>query len=98
MLRFIDIKADNILLLGPDTTEIEETVAKEPTLVDGTFELEGTKYPILRSQPFRPKISWDASPFMSETIQVVLGDLGSGMRTSVSQGDSTDDIRRFVGE
>jgi serine/threonine-protein kinase SRPK3 len=83
-MRFIDIKADNILFLGPNTTEIEETIAKEPTLVDGTFEFKGTQYPILRSQPFWPKISWDASPFVSETIQVVLSDLGAGMQTSVA--------------
>ena len=79
-MRFIDIKADNVLFLDP---EIEETIAKESTLVDGTFELKGIQYPILRSQPFRPKISWDASPFMSETIQVVLSDLGAGMQTFV---------------
>ncbi|KAF8344617.1 kinase-like protein [Amanita rubescens] len=74
-----DIKADNVLFLGPSMTEIEETIAKEPTLVDGTFEFEGTQYPILRSQPFWPKISWDASPFVSETIQVVLSDLGAAL-------------------
>ena len=80
---FIDVKADNVLFLGPDMTEIEETIAKEPTLVNGTFEFEGKQYPILRSQPFWPKIPWDASPFVSETIQVVLSDLGAGMQTFV---------------
>jgi serine/threonine-protein kinase SRPK3 len=71
------------LFLGPNTAEIEETIAREPPLVDGTFEFKGTQYHILRSQPFRPKISWSASPFVSETIQVVLSDLGAGMLTSV---------------
>jgi serine/threonine-protein kinase SRPK3 len=74
-----DIKADNVLFLGPNTAEIEETIAREPPLVDGTFEFKGTQYHILRSQPFRPKISWSASPFVSETIQVVLSDLGAGL-------------------
>ena len=34
---FIDIKADNLLFLGPNMTEIEETITKEPALLDGTF-------------------------------------------------------------
>lgn len=71
------------MFLGPDVTEIEEIIAKEPTLANGTFEFEGKQYPILRSQPFWPKISWDASPFVSETTQVVLSDFGAGMQTSV---------------
>jgi serine/threonine-protein kinase SRPK3 len=83
LVRCIDVKADNVLFAGPDTAEIEEAIAREPPLVDGTFEFKGTQYPILRSQPFRPKISWDASPFVSETILVVLSDLGAGMLTSV---------------
>lgn len=74
-----DIKSDNVLFLGPDTIEIEETIATDPPLVDGTFTFNGTQYPILRSQPFNPKISWDASPFIAETIQVVLSDLGAGV-------------------
>ena len=82
-MHYTDIKADNVLFLGPDMTEIEEKIAEEPTFIDGTFEFEGKKYPILRSQPFRPKISWDASPFISETIQVILGDLGVGMQTFI---------------
>ena len=38
----IDIKADNVLFLGPNTVEIEETIAKEPPLidVDGSFEFK----------------------------------------------------------
>ncbi|GJJ15012.1 hypothetical protein Clacol_009285 [Clathrus columnatus] len=71
-----DIKADNLLFLGPDTAEIEETIARDPPLVDGTFTFNDTEYPILRSQPFQPKISWNATPFIAETIQVVLSDLG----------------------
>jgi len=74
-----DIKSDNVLFLGPDTIEIEETIATDPPLVDGTFTFNGTQYPIFRSQPFNPKISWDASPFIAETIQVVLSDLGAAL-------------------
>ncbi|KZT07598.1 kinase-like protein [Laetiporus sulphureus 93-53] len=74
-----DVKADNVLFLGPDTAEIEETIAREPPLVDGTFEFRGTQYPILRSQPFQPGISWDVSSFDAETIQVVLSDLGAAL-------------------
>lgn len=79
----IDIKADNVLFLGPNTSEIEETIAKEPPLIDGSFKFERMQYPILRSQPFRTRISWDASPFVAETIQVALNDLGAGMQTPV---------------
>jgi serine/threonine-protein kinase SRPK3 len=79
----IDIKADNVLFLGPNTAEIEETIAKEPLLTDGSFEFKRVQYPILRSQPFKPRISWDSSPFVAETIQVVLSDLGAGMQTPV---------------
>ncbi|KAI0062438.1 kinase-like protein [Artomyces pyxidatus] len=74
-----DLKADNVLFLGPSTAEIEETIAKEPPLIDGTFEFAGTQYPILRSQPFHPTISWDATPFVVKTIRVVLSDLGAAL-------------------
>ncbi|KAF8344619.1 hypothetical protein F5887DRAFT_256253 [Amanita rubescens] len=50
-----DIKADNVLFLGPGTTEIEGTVAKEPTLADGTFESEGAQYPFFGRSPSSPK-------------------------------------------
>jgi len=82
----IDIKADNVLFLGPNTAEIEETIAKEPPLIDGSFTFQSGQYPILRSQPFHPRISWDASPFVAETIQVVLSDLGAGMQTLIPSG------------
>ncbi len=48
----IDIKADNVLFLGPNTAEIEEMIVKEPPLIDGSFEFKGVQYPILQSQPF----------------------------------------------
>jgi len=83
ILICIDIKADNVLFLGPNTAEIEETIAKEPPLIDGSFKFQRVQYPILRSQPFHPRISWDASPFIAETIQVVLSDLGAGMQMPI---------------
>jgi serine/threonine-protein kinase SRPK3 len=83
LIRWVDIKADNLLFSGPDAAEIQETIQRVPPQVDGTFNFEGTQYPILRSQPFRPKISWDASPFIAETIQVVLSDLGAGTLLSL---------------
>ena len=49
---YIDIKADNILFLGPNTAKIEEIIVKEPPLIDGSFEFKGVQYPILQSQPF----------------------------------------------
>ncbi|THH30814.1 hypothetical protein EUX98_g3376 [Antrodiella citrinella] len=74
-----DVKADNVLFLGPDTAEIEEAIRQAPSQVEGTFEFEGNSYPILRSQPFQPKLGWDTSPFDAETIMVVLSDLGAAL-------------------
>ena len=79
----IDIKADNILFLGPNTSEIEETITKEPPLIDGSFKFKRMQYPILQSQPFQPRISWDASSFVAGTIQVVLNNLSTSMQTPV---------------
>jgi len=83
---YLHIKADNVLFLGPNTAEIEEMIAKEPPLIDGSFKFQSGQYPILRSQPFHPRISWDASPFVAETIQVVLSGLGAGMQTLIPSG------------
>ncbi|KAI0046144.1 kinase-like protein [Auriscalpium vulgare] len=75
----VDIKADNVLFSGPSTSEIEEIIAKEPPVIDGTFEFEGKQYPIMRSQPFPSRMPWDSSPFDAETIATVLSDLGSAL-------------------
>ncbi|KIY48695.1 kinase-like protein [Fistulina hepatica ATCC 64428] len=89
-----NVKADNVLFVGPDTAEIEEAIANEPPRIEGSFEFEGKEYPILRSQPFEPKISWDASPFIAETIMVLLSDLGAG--TSSSRPKPPGDIGAFA--
>src|SRR6266545_7624324 len=83
---YIDIKADNILFLGPNTAKIEETIVKEPPLIDGSFKFQSGQYPIPQSQSFHPRISWDTSPFVAETIQVVLSNLGAGMQILISSG------------
>ncbi|GJJ15019.1 hypothetical protein Clacol_009292 [Clathrus columnatus] len=75
-----DIKSDNILFLGPDTTDIEEEIARDPPSVEGVLTLDGTQYPILRSQPFQPLFSWDVAPHIAETITVILSDFGAAFR------------------
>ena len=79
-LRRADVKEDNILLWPPiDSTDVD-AIAEEPALVDGDFELAGTKYPILRSEPFLPLTSADKiTPMDSELLEATLYDFGSGM-------------------
>ncbi|KAI0043963.1 kinase-like protein, partial [Auriscalpium vulgare] len=78
--RYVDIKADNVLLYGALTADIEEILAKEPPLVDGTFEFEGEQYPMIRSQPLSSETPlWNTSPYWSETIYTILSDLGSAL-------------------
>ena len=74
----IDIKADNVLFYGPPQDKIEPILAEETVSIDGFFELEGSSYPILRSQPFVTPKSWDDPPHEAERTQVMLSDLGSG--------------------
>ncbi|THH32277.1 hypothetical protein EUX98_g1924 [Antrodiella citrinella] len=95
-----DVKADNVLFLGPDTAEVEETIRQVPPQVEGTFEFAGKSYPILRSQPaFQPKLGWDTSPFDAETIHALwahrpkpLADIGAFAPENVIRAECEKEI------
>ncbi|GJJ15020.1 hypothetical protein Clacol_009293 [Clathrus columnatus] len=72
-----DIRSDNILFPGPSTARVEKEVSRIPPLVEGALTLDGTQYPILRSQPFQTLLSWNVTPYIAETIMVILNTLGS---------------------
>ncbi|THH28619.1 hypothetical protein EUX98_g5559 [Antrodiella citrinella] len=59
---------------------VEKMISEEPVRIDGDFEFEGTRYPILRSQPILPLVSWNVSPHDAEImVTVFLSDLGSAL-------------------
>lgn len=59
---------------------IEKMIIETPVVADGDFEFKGSRYPILRSQPIPPLISWDVTPHDAEVgVTVYLSDLGSGV-------------------
>ncbi|KAI0823098.1 kinase-like protein [Trametes gibbosa] len=76
-----DLKLDNILFnaVGSDK-DVEEQLKAEPATVEREIEIEGKKYPVLRSQPLRHNFSCDASPFEAEIMQFTIVDLGQAQR------------------
>ncbi|KAF9514864.1 hypothetical protein BS47DRAFT_1392124 [Hydnum rufescens UP504] len=76
-----DTKADNILFeVGAEEVIIAPILASEPLAIEGSFELEGQSYPILRSQPITPRVRWDDDWLRAEDWSISLIDLGYGLR------------------
>jgi hypothetical protein len=75
----IDIKPDNVLFNeGTDMQTLSALLDRNPPIVDGEFELNGVKYPIMRSQPIpHPFLSNDPG-IVVETYPICLTDFGSG--------------------
>ncbi|KAI0632112.1 kinase-like protein [Trametes polyzona] len=76
-----DLKLGNILFntVGSDK-DVEEDLKANPPLADGEVEIEGTKYPVFRSQPLPSSFTWDVSPFRAETMLFTIVDLGQAQR------------------
>ncbi|KAF9514871.1 hypothetical protein BS47DRAFT_1342650, partial [Hydnum rufescens UP504] len=76
-----EIKADNILFeVGAEEVIIAPILASEPLAIEGSFELKGQSYPILRSQPITPRVKWDDDWLRAEDWSISLIDLGHGLR------------------
>ncbi|GJJ14823.1 hypothetical protein Clacol_009091 [Clathrus columnatus] len=78
-LQSYDIIHTEILFLGPSPAQTEAIITRDPALYNGVCTVNGIKYPTLETQPLQSVLSWDASAFYAETIQVVLSGLGTGL-------------------
>jgi hypothetical protein len=58
---------------------IDPILASDPPAIEGSFELKGESYPIVRSQPITTGAEWDEEALMVELWSVYLADLGHGM-------------------
>ena len=52
---------------------------ESPVQIDGEFELNGVRYPLVRSQPIPHPFKWDDPGIVVEQYAVRLTDLGHGM-------------------
>lgn len=73
-----DVKPDNILFtVGADTEKVEKYLA-EPPAIEGEFEVNGERHPLLRAQPIPTDFSPEMNAFDAELMRCVLADLGQG--------------------
>jgi len=57
---------------------IKKLLDESPQIIDGEFELKGTRYPIMRSQPIPHPFLWNDPPITVELYSLCLIGLGSG--------------------
>jgi serine/threonine-protein kinase SRPK3 len=75
----IDLKPDNVLFIeGTATQTLKQLLDQNPQIVDNEFELKGTHYPIMRSQPVPHPFRWNDSGIITETYSVCLTDFSNG--------------------
>ncbi|KAH9929341.1 kinase-like domain-containing protein [Fomitopsis serialis] len=78
-----DVKLDN-LLFGNSLYYWEEDLDRfleaNPAETDGSFELDGESYPLLKSQPIPHGYSWDTNAFEAELMLIYLVDYGQAQR------------------
>jgi hypothetical protein len=80
LIRFTDLKLDNALFaLAHSQADIETLLLNEPPAVNGEFELDDKRYPIMLSQPLSHKFPWDASRHLTELLSVYLTDFSHGL-------------------
>ncbi|KZT01577.1 kinase-like protein [Laetiporus sulphureus 93-53] len=78
-----DVKLDNLLFgnsLYPSDDGLSRFLESHPAETDGSFELDGESYPILKSQPIPNGHSWDTSAFEAENVIIYLMDYGQAQR------------------
>ncbi|OJA07767.1 hypothetical protein AZE42_03002 [Rhizopogon vesiculosus] len=74
-----DVKPDNVLFWeGTDPKSIKTFLDESPQVPDGEFELNGVRYPIMRSQPIPHPFKWNDPGITVELYSVCLTDFGSG--------------------
>ncbi|OBZ69641.1 Serine/threonine-protein kinase SRPK [Grifola frondosa] len=71
-----DIKPDNILFGGISDSQVDDILSTEAVVTDGSFELNGEHWPILKSQPIPHSFSPNTTAHDAELIIIVLTDLG----------------------
>ena len=74
LIRFTDLKLDNVLFALAYSPALDE-----PLAVTGEFELHGKRYPIVRSQPLSHKFPSDATRHLTELLSVYLTDFSHGL-------------------
>lgn len=67
-----------MLFEGTAPESIRKLLDDNPVSIDGEFELNGVRYPIVRSQPVPHDFRWDDPPSLVELYTVRLIDLGHG--------------------
>jgi len=78
-----DVKLDNLLLgsaLHSSDEDLDRFLESHPAETDGSFELDGETYPIIKSQPIPHGYSWDTSAFEAELMLIYLVDYGQAQR------------------
>lgn len=53
-----------------------EKFTANPSKIEGELELNGTKYPVMVSQPLARDFKWDDAALSAELYDFVLNDLG----------------------
>jgi len=72
-----DLKPDNVLFdEGTGTGTIQKLLDESPVQIDGEFELDGVRYPLVRSQPIPHPFKWNDPGIIVEQYPVRLTDLG----------------------
>ena len=77
----VDIKLDNLLFgnsLYPLDEDLTRFFESHPVETDGSFELDGESYPMLKPQPIPNPYKWDTSAFEAEKMIIYLTDYGQG--------------------
>ena len=66
---------------GTAPASIRKLLDSIPLVVDGEFELYGTRFPIIRSQPIPHPFKWNDPPIRVELYYVRLDDFGHGIHS-----------------
>ena len=67
----VDLKPDNVLFCdGTAPASLREVLDSSPLAVDGEFELQGGRFPIIRSQPVPHPFKWKSTSGMLYTLRL----------------------------
>ena len=64
---------------GTAKPTIDELLDESPIMIDGEFELNGVRYPLVRSQPIPHPFKWNDTGMIVEQYTFCLAGLGHGM-------------------
>ncbi|GJJ14907.1 hypothetical protein Clacol_009177 [Clathrus columnatus] len=95
-LQALHIKASNLPFSDLGSRQIEKTIAEDPPSYSDVYTFNGTEYPILETQPLQSVLSWDASAFYAETVQVILSGLGAALCADFDEPNLSGNIGTFA--